>query len=376
MITIRFILTRLHLVLALLPLLTLKKAFNFLHAGARFLLRTSKTVKHPPMLFLTITTYCNYSCRMCLKSNRPTSNKGALLDYRNPREMDFSELRRLLEEHADYLCIVNLHGGEPTRYRKIMQTVDLLNELKIPFNIITNGSLLTEQLCEKLVGSYCFSVGVSLDAAREETYRYIRRGGKLSHVLSNIERINTTKTRCRSRRPIMSASMCTFAENIGEVSDMVQLCHDYKIPSLTVGEGFDYDTDFITPSQLAKNSKERFISELSKARAKAKQLGVILRLRFPLLADDAESTKGLPKQLAILPPKSCFNLYASVWLMPNLDALGCSASTMSWGSVTEHGFDSVWNGPDSMFVAARRDLRNQRVPLACQGCIYTGGFLS
>jgi MoaA/NifB/PqqE/SkfB family radical SAM enzyme len=165
MITIKFILTRLHLVLALLPLLTFKKVFNLLHAVARFLLRTSKTVEHPPMLILTLTTYCNYSCRMCLKSTKPASDKGSLLDYRNPKEMDFPELRKLLEEHADYLCIVHLHGGEPLRYGNVVQLVDLLNELKIPFNIITNGSLLTEQLCEKLDGGYCFSVGVSLDAA-------------------------------------------------------------------------------------------------------------------------------------------------------------------------------------------------------------------
>jgi len=360
----------------LLPLLTIKKVLNLLHAVARFLLRTSKTVKHPPMLILTLTTYCNYSCRMCLKSTTPTSDKGALLDYRNPREMDFPELRQLLEEHADYLCIVHLHGGEPLRYSNIVPLVDLLNELKIPFNIITNGSLLTEQLCEKLVGGYCFSVGVSLDAASEETYRYIRRGGELSHVLSNLKRINTIKDSSHSRRPILSASMCTFAANIGEVSDLIQICHDYNIPSLTVGEGFDYDTNFTTPSQLAKNNKERFRRELSTAQSKARELGVILRLRFPFLADDAAPTKGLPKQVAILPPKSCLNLYASVWLMPNLDAIGCSVSPMSWGSVEEHGLDAVWNDPDGIYAIARRDLKNQRVPSACEGCVYTGGFLS
>jgi MoaA/NifB/PqqE/SkfB family radical SAM enzyme len=313
---------------------------------------------------------------MCLKSTTPTSDKGALLDYRHPREMDFPELRKLLEEHADYLCIVHLHGGEPLRYRNIVQLVELLNELKIPFNIITNGSLLTEQLCKKLVGGYCFSVGVSLDAASEETYRYIRRGGELSRVLSNLKRINTIKDNSRSRRPILSASMCTFAANIGEVSDLIQICHDYNIPSLTVGEGFDYDTNFTKPSNLARNNKELFRRELFKAQAKAKQLGVILRLRFPFLADDAESTRGLPRQVGTLLPKSCLNLYASVWRLPNLDAIGCSVSPMSWGSVKERGLDAVWNGPDGTYVIARRDLRNEKVPLACEGCVYTGRFLS
>ncbi len=290
--------------------------------------------------------------------------------------MNFPQLRKLLEEHADYLCFVHLHGGEPLRFTNVVQLVELLNELRIPFNIITNGSLLTEELCEKLVGGYCFSVGVSLDAASAETYRYIRRGGELSHVLSNLRRINTIKDNSRSSRPILSASICTFAANIEEVSDLVQICHDYKIPSLTVGEGFDYDTDFITPSQLAKNNKELFRSELSIAQAKARKLGIILRLRFPFLADDAEPTNGLPKQVAILPPRNCLNLYASIWLLPSLDAIGCSVSPVSWGNVGERGLNAVWNDSGGAYVRARRDLRNKKVPSACEGCVYTGGFMS
>ncbi len=93
--------------------------------------------------------------------------------------MDFAVLRELLIEHADYLAVVKLQGGEPLHYSNIVELVDLLNELKIPFDILTNGSLLTKELCKKLVGSYCFNISISLDAGSNETYRYLRRGGEL-----------------------------------------------------------------------------------------------------------------------------------------------------------------------------------------------------
>lgn len=377
MITISFVLTRLHLVLALLPLLTFKKVVNLLHAVVRFVLKTSQTVEHPPILLLTLTTYCNYTCRMCLKSSKRKSTKGQLINYRNPKEMDFEALRELLMEHAEYLAVVKLQGGEPMHYSRIVELVDLLNELKIPFDILTNGSLLTEELCKKLVGSYCFNISVSLDAGSAETYRYLRHGGELQHVLSNVQRLNEIKAVHASSRPMLNASMCTFAENIGEVAAVVEICSQYKIPSLTVVEGHDYDTAFTQPHQLARNNKVRFQEELAKARSTAKQCGIILRLRFPCLAEDsANSDKQLPKQVGFVPPKDCLNLYASVWLMPDFNTVGCSNSTISWGNIQEHGFQSVWNDPGGVYVHARRDLKEGKVPTGCGGCIYTGSFLS
>ena len=365
MITFSFILTRLHLVLALLPLLTFRKVFNLLHAIVCFVLRSSRTVKHPSILILTLTTHCNYTCRMCLKSRKRKSNKGALMDYQRPKEMDFGALRDLLREHADYLALVKLQGGEPLYHSNIVELVDLLNELKIPFDILTNGSLLTEDLCRKLVNSYCFSISISLDAGRNETYRYLRHGGELPQVLSNIGRLNDIKSERASNRPILNASMCTFAENIGEVSELLEICSEYRIPSLTVVEGHDYDTAFTKPHQLAR------------AKSTARRLGIILRLRFPCLADDSENPGNQSsEQVSIVPPRNCLNLYASVWLLPDFNAMGCSCSTMSWGNIREQGLQPVWNDPDGLYVRARQDLRERKVPVACRGCIYSGGFLS
>jgi MoaA/NifB/PqqE/SkfB family radical SAM enzyme len=377
MITVRFILTRFHLVFALLPLLTFRKVFNLLHAIAYFMLKKDRTVEHPPILLLTLTTDCNYTCRMCLKSSKWKSTKGALINYRKPKEMDFAVLRELLREHANYLAVVKLQGGEPLHYSSIVELVDLLNELKIPFDILTNGSLLTEELCKKLVGGYCFNISISLDAGSNETYRYLRRGGELPHVLSNLRRLNEIKEERASSRPMLNASMCTFSENIGEVSELVEICSQYKIPSLTVGEGFDYDTAFTQPHQLARNNKERFREELVKARSTAKQRGIILRLRFPCLAEDsANSANQLPKQVGFVPPKDCLNLYASVWLLADFNAVGCSNSAISWGNIQEHGLQPVWNDPDGIYALARRNLKERKVPVGCEGCIYTGSFLS
>lgn len=374
MVTLSFILSRLNLVLALLPLLTFKRVANLLLAIFYFLIRSSRTVKHPPILILTVTTDCNYSCVMCLRSSREDTDKGKLMDYRNPREMDFEVLEALLREHAAHLCMVRLHGGEPLYYSHIRRLIPLLDELKIPYNIITNGSLLAEDINAQLAGSYCFNVGVSLDAATPATYADLRRPGNLETVLGNIRDLNRAKAEAGSRRPVLGVSMCTFSRNAHEMAAMVLLCRENGIPSLTVNEGWDYDTELISDTDLVGNNTDRVQKEVARARKEAKRLGVNLRVRMPSLAGIRH--EGVPRQVPKEKPRDCLNLYASAWILPDFELIGCSSATGGFGNITRNPFAEVWNGAEYGYVRARKCLKSNIVPTECQGCVYTGSFVS
>lgn len=374
MVTLRFILTRLNLVWTLLPLLSVKRVANLIRAIFHFLTRSQTSVKHPPIIILTLTTDCNYSCIMCLRSSDEESDKGKLMDYKNPREMDFEILKDLLTEHAEYLCMVRLHGGEPLHYSHIRRLVGLLNDLKIPYNMVTNGSLLTPELCTELAGRHCFNIGISLDAATPETYAAIRQEGDLSVVLSNIETLNQMKKDRRSRRPALSASMCTFSLNAGEMADLVHLCKKYQIPSLTVNEGWDYDTEKIRNEHLVANNVELVHHQIAKAKQEAKKLRINLRVRFPSLTDF--DFGDIPKQVPQVIPRDCLNLYASAWFLPNFELIGCSNATGGFGNINENNFSDIWNGPDWGYVRSRKCLKSGEVPEECRGCIYTGSFIS
>lgn len=374
MVTLTLIATRLKLLFALLPLLTIKKLFNLCLAALYFTLRSSKTVAHPPIMILTLTSGCNYKCIMCLRSSRSDSNKGSLIDYSHPKEMNFESLAMLLKQHSEYLCMVRLHGGEPLHHSGIHEVICLLNELKVPYTIVTNGALLTETLSQELVDRYCVGISISLDAAVEETYRQIRKGGTLKKVLSNIDQVTALKNKRNSNRPILNASMCTFSLNAREMPELVHLCKNHGIPTLTVAEGWDYDTPYIQATHLVENNKSLVADAIEEARKEAKRLGIRLRIRFPSLQQ--YEGKTLPKQRGIIAPKNCLNLYASVWLLPEMDAMGCSSVTSVFGNVGEDKFQDVWNGEGGSYVRARQSLRNGEVPDPCRGCIYTGGILS
>ena len=371
MVTLRFILTRLRLLWALLPLITFKKLFNLLKSIVFFLVKSERTVEHPPILILTLTNKCNYNCIICLKSSSKTSS---LIDYPNPSEMDFDTLEKFLRQHADYLILVRLHGGEPLVYLDISRLVDLLNELKIPYNMVTNGSLLSKEICRKLVNNYCLGIGISLDAGTSATYEILRKGGNLDTISSNIKIINHLKKKFNSKHPVLSASMCTFSLNAHEMADLVKYCNQHHIPSLSIVEGWDYNTVDILEQHLVKNNIELTHQSIIEAKKEAKRLGITVRFRFPSLEDD--KFKDIPYHKGNIKPKNCLNLYSSVWFLPNFDAIGCSSVTKSFGNINEICFDEFWNKKDVGYSQARQMFKKNQTPDACVNCIYTGGFFS
>jgi hypothetical protein len=168
--------------------------------------------------------------------------------------------------------------------------------------------------------------------------------------------------------------MCTFSFNAPEMAGLVRLCKQYDIPSLTVVEGWDFDTVEIRSEHLAVNNVELIKDQIVLAKREAKKQGVILRLRFPSLADHA--LQEIPRQVPQVTPRDCLNLYASAWVLPNFDLIGCSNATGEFGNIRTDRFAEVWNGTEFGYVRARKCLKSKEVPEECRGCIYTGSFFS
>lgn len=372
MITVRYILARLDALFVLLPLLTARKILNLLRATTYFLMRSERSVDHPPMMVLALTSRCNFSCIMCKKSS--TKERASLFNYDQPKDLDIDALEELLEEHRDHLCMVYLHGGEPLYHQHIDRLLDRLNEWRIPFQIGTNGSLLTKDRIRTLVDGVCVGVSVSIDGFTADTYEMMRPGGDHGQLVANLVELNRLKSQRRSRRPVLTASMCVFSQNLSEMIGMVEFCHEHAVTKLSLTEGWDYTTPGIREEHLIRNNVEPARRALEQAKSRAKELGVLLVSSFPSF--DEKGSHSPITAPGSERPRNCLNLYASTWIMPDQGVLGCSSTTAAMGNLRTNTFDDIWNGVGAGYVQARRDLKESRVPAGCARCIYTGSFFS
>jgi MoaA/NifB/PqqE/SkfB family radical SAM enzyme len=124
-------------------------------------------------------TYCNYDCIMCDHGRSPR---------RELPESIWDELTGYLPT----LSSLTLLGGEPLANPLAMKFLRAFDVAKVPdcsVDLVTNGSLLTEQALKHLRRATLGDVTVSLNAGTPEVYERVQRGIALGDVLANIDRL-------------------------------------------------------------------------------------------------------------------------------------------------------------------------------------------
>lgn len=121
----------------------------------------------PVSINLDLTQACNFSCPFCVDSSIINSGKSFNLET----------IKKTLEIlHAKgLLSVILLGGGEPTLYKEFVAVVQEIKKKQLQVGIVTNGTKLdriaeaVELLKEK------DWIRISLDAAREETFKALHR---------------------------------------------------------------------------------------------------------------------------------------------------------------------------------------------------------
>ncbi len=140
-------------------------------------MREGKTVlaSFPRWMRFAISYRCNFKCYHCYQEDE----RG--MDRRLPDRF-IEEVRTL----AQYYQFIFLFGGEPTLFPEFPALLRCGSQYPhIRFCMVSNGSLL--HLHRTAVAEVNWAmVSVSLDAAREETFRLLRRSKKWGVIMENL----------------------------------------------------------------------------------------------------------------------------------------------------------------------------------------------
>lgn len=337
---VHFLRSRLHYVKAIIPYLTIRRVYNVFISLISYFLKLKKSGRIPPVIVLILTYKCNYQCIMCQKS--------AISDnpYKKPEDMDYERLERFLRANSKDLFLVQLFGGEPLYYKHIDKTIDLLHELNIPYCLGTNGALLSESICNKIIGR-CLWLSISLDAANPEPYRYIRKGGNIYQIEKNLSYLNQLKKKTKNKLPILNANTTVFTYNITEVSPLILFCQKHHIKSLSVSGGKIYGTKEVNEKHLLKNYKEYAIKYIEEAKELALNNKFNLRVRLRSLY---ESNKKSTRKRTY---KNTLDLYIETTIQPNFNIVAAGDDYLPMGNLINHSLEELWNAPHHPYFKSR-----------------------
>lgn len=149
-----------------LPQPNLEKTLRLLQANQIYKKRIEK--HHLHWLFWECTLRCNLHCLHCGSDCRAIAEQ---------QDMPFEDFRAVLEDVRTVMdpkkIIVVTTGGEPLVRQDIVECGKTIRELGFHWGMVSNGMLLDEKMCDRLLDAGLETIGISLDGF-EEAHNWLR----------------------------------------------------------------------------------------------------------------------------------------------------------------------------------------------------------
>lgn len=173
---------------------------------------------NPKMLVLDNSSACNLyceTCRMCVD----TENKSQKF-----RSMQITKEVIPLIKGADKILLAG--NGEvfvSESYQYILNNMKKLHHNGLIWDIVSNGNLMTKDRldCILAIGEENTRVSVSVDAANEETYQMIRRGGNWKKLMENLKYVGLQRE--KGKLAIFRLNFVVQSKNVREMGEFVEL---------------------------------------------------------------------------------------------------------------------------------------------------------
>lgn len=168
-------------------------------------------------VFLDLHNSCNLRCRMChfgFRGDKPN----------NPHFMGLEDFRRLADHVFAHTAELALSPcTEPMYHKDFLGFLKMIGPYQIPnFWLMTNASLLTEDIARELIRMKAKRLLISLDSHKKEVYEGIKVGSDFELVVKNIQMLDRLKRESGARCPEINFNCLLMRSNIEHVEEYLE----------------------------------------------------------------------------------------------------------------------------------------------------------
>lgn len=298
----------------------------------------------PQEITLTALLKCNYRCGMCYQG----SYEG---------EMDWSVVEKI-EPLLPFAKTLQIFGGEPFLYHRITDLYRMAHKHDCFITTISNGSLLSEKMCQEIVENQVGCIKFSIDAGTAATYKRIR-GGDFAKVTKGIKRISELKKALRTHLPLLDLNFLAMRSNLPELPRLLRIAADLGIREVNVFYPGFYKEEYVPDCLFFEQEKSDGL--LQAAGDIALRLGVKLNAP-PLFCASPEP--GSSETIADKQP--CLDPWTKLIVNVDGSAALCCAGPTGIGNLAQQDFEALWNGKRA--AQFRRTVNTPKAPAFCRNC--------
>lgn len=176
----------------------------------------------PCWIYISLSHQCTYSCQMC-----------GVVKILKGHELPKEVVKKALSEISSWRwdCVVMFTGGEPFLRKDIFELIGYSVNKDLKTEVVSNGSLINEELAFKIISSRLQNIAISIDGVREGTHDLIRGKGAFKKAINAIVNLTEAKKKLGTG-PQISVWTTIMKENVGELFDIISLVKDLGVECL------------------------------------------------------------------------------------------------------------------------------------------------
>ncbi len=191
----------------------IKPGSKLLLSGKPAGIKIHQPATHLKKIYIEPTNKCNLSCKTCMRNmwDEPLG------------QMEMNTFEKIVDSvkvlpappSIMFGCL-----GEPLMHPDIIKMITQMKKPGSQVELITNGTLLSEELSLQLVKAGLDKLWVSIDGAKPESYSDVRLGAMLNDVIENVKRLRDLRYIHHTRIGIVFVAM---KQNISDLPDVMSI---------------------------------------------------------------------------------------------------------------------------------------------------------
>lgn len=334
-------------------------------------------VSLPPFqAFFEVTYRCNLRCDMChfLEIIEETETKKT---YKN--ELTSAQVKKVIDALPRF-TVITFTGGEAFMKSDFLEILEYATS-RNKVHVITNGTLLSEQLVEKLLsmrlrsilGSGLFYLGVSMEGHEDLHDRITTVPGSFRKTTEGLERLMRRRQEMGYKYPMVHLTCVINRDNVMDLAPLydyandlgVNICNFVLCNPATYWHGKDYDQDdlLMSPTKPVEQIPAEILSE-ELARLEDRSRTFKTKLRFsPNYITTDEIVRYYSNQSSYRDYR-CYIPWSKVALSAYGDVFSCPHYRL--GHFDEENNSLPWDGDRAK--SFRTLLKQEKIFPGCLGC--------
>lgn len=308
---------------------------------------------YPERLHVELTSRCNFKCVTC---------RHGFESYGEDLSDDVCDA--LISHIIPNLKEIELQGtGESLLYENFQKIFYAAKENNCRLVLITNASLLNRELIQAFVESNMQLV-ISLDGAKESTFKQHRPIGNFDRIISNLKMIKECRSSGQNDSFSLLVNTVVTKLNYFELNEMIDLASQCSIDFVFASEVRECMPDKKTWEKLRLDNcdnRDELMKFIFSTKQYAKQKGIGFFFN--------------PNKINMARKKNiCISPWKHLYLYANGDLSVCCELNTKFGNINTSTFKDIWNS--EKLNDFRNNMLMREYDHHCLSCCLPWGIMN